>query len=193
MSPIKNRGTGAGGSNTTLEGGAFERFTDNETKLKDIGFEKTTHNKKNKTGYFLSKEINGKKIVYVKQHGFKSYMKKFFNIMVNRQPDEAYIINTDGAYTVKILEKKMQNRTGTTDVKLWAAPALKKEYEEILNEGKIHFDVSYGFSLSPYFADKFEKKKNYKILKKNLTTSDIPIFFGNDADYYDKLLNWIVS
>lgn len=52
---IVNKGTGAGGANTTKTGGSFENKTSNEARLLANGFVKKIFNK-NKYGYCLFKK-----------------------------------------------------------------------------------------------------------------------------------------
>ena len=75
-----NKGTGAGGANTNIYGKKFEDKTNNESRLIEQGFAKTIINKKTKFGYYLSKSLEDKKIIFVLQSGLKEYIYKFYNI-----------------------------------------------------------------------------------------------------------------
>ena len=90
----KNRGTGAGGSNTNYYGKNFEDETNNYFRLLKNGYEqKSLVKKQNKiTHYYLLKIFEDKKIIFVLQNGLKLYMKQYYNIELFRCPDEAYII-----------------------------------------------------------------------------------------------------
>ena len=88
---IKNKGSGAGGKNTNKNGKSFENITDIETKLIDNKYEKKNIDK-TKYGYYLYKNIDNNKIIYVSQNGLKIYIKQKFDIELFRNPDEAYII-----------------------------------------------------------------------------------------------------
>lgn len=59
----KNRGTGAGGSNTNKFGKKFEEKTSNISRLFDSGYTKTCF-KKSKT-YYLSKEYEDRTVIFV--------------------------------------------------------------------------------------------------------------------------------
>ena len=183
----KNRGTGAGGHRTNLFGKKFEKITDNEDYLLRIGFKKK-YLTSTKTGYYLVGVIDDRKVVFTKQQGFKYYMKEFFDIQCIRCPDETYVIETDTGYIVKILEKKEQRVAGSVDTKLWAGPLLKMEYEDILGE---NFKVSYAFTLSQYFVDKFKYEQKFILLRKNLKKFNIPIFFKHDAEYFEQIMEWV--
>ena len=112
---ISNRGTGAGGANTNYYGKKFEKKTNNQQRLLEMGYIKKSFTKKSKKvyDYYLSKTFNDKTIVFVLQNGLKIYMKNKYNIDLFRCPDEAYIIEyTSGRKVIKILEKKRAKSRG---------------------------------------------------------------------------------
>lgn len=183
-----NKGTGAGGKNTNLNGKGFEQITDIRNKLFENKFEKKIL-EKNKYGYYLYKNTNNNKIIYLSQNGLKLYFKKNFNIELFRCPDEAYIIEKDQKYKVKILEKKAQYVEGSIETKLWSGPSLKREYEIIMGE---KFSIEYAFCVSNFLKEKINSdNQKYKILKQILNESNINIFFGDDDNYFDKIYEWI--
>ena len=185
---IKNKGTGAGGKNTNKNGKSFENITDIESKLIENKYEKKKRDK-TKYGYYLYKNIDNNKIIYVSQNGLKIYIKQKFNIELFRNPDEAYIIEKNGKYIIKILEKKAQNVEGSVETKLWSGPALKREYEIIMGND---FVIEYAFCVSKFLQEKIISNDNkYKILKQILEESKINIFFGEDSNYFDKIYEWI--
>jgi hypothetical protein len=146
----KNRGIGAGGSNTNYHGKKFEDETNNYFRLLEMGYEKKSLIKKPTkiTHYYLSKNFEDKKIIFVLQNGLKNYMKKYYNINLFRCPDEAYIIEyLSGKKILKILEKKEQNVEGSVETKLWSCPSLKREYEICVN---FNFEISYALSISSF-------------------------------------------
>lgn len=197
-----NRGTGAGGAKTNHNGKKFEDKTDNEHKLLEHGYtKKYMKDIKNehqdikqirytKTDFCLIKEYDDKTITYVKQNAFVKYMSKKFNIELYRCPDEAYIIEyKNGRKVLKVLEKKNQNVDGSVEIKLWAAPSLKREYEIETNE---KFEVIYGFCLNKFLQNKYvSEEKIYKTLNKILTENDIEVLFGDDENYFEILDKWI--
>ena len=78
---IINKGTGAGGSNTTVYGKKFEETTNNTHRLLANGYTKIfLKSLKKHNEYYLSKTFEDKTIVFVLQHGLKGYMKKKYNI-----------------------------------------------------------------------------------------------------------------
>jgi hypothetical protein len=82
---IINKGTGAGGANTTLSGGSFEKITSIENKLLENNFNKIIVNNKKKYSYYLELNTENKKIIYVTQNGLKVYMKNKFNIDIEKK------------------------------------------------------------------------------------------------------------
>ena len=185
---IKNKGTGAGGKNTNKNGKKFENITDIEIKLIENKYEKMKMDK-SKYGYYLYKNIDNNKIIYVSQNGLKLYIKQKFDIELFRNPDEAYIIEKNGKYIIKILEKKAQNVEGSVETKLWSGPSLKREYEIIMGQ---KFVIEYAFCVSKFLQEKIISNDNkYKVLNQILDESNINIFFGEDSDYFDKIYEWI--
>lgn len=187
--PIINKGTGAGGSNTTFYGKKFEDKTDNQSRLLEMGYIKNG-TKKNET--YLSKTFEDKTVVFVLQNGLKTYMKKKYNIYtLFRCPDEAYIIEyTSGRKVIKILEKKEQNVEGSVETKLWAGHSLKREYEMVL-EG-FAFEVEYGFCVNEFLKKKLTSDNlKYTILNRIFQEDNIAVLFGDDDNYFDTLDVWI--
>ena len=185
---IINKGTGAGGKNTNINGKSFENITNIENILFNNKFEKIVL-EKSKYSYYLYKNIDNKKIIYLLQNGLKLFMKKNFNINLFRCPDEAYIIQINDKYIMKILEKKAQHVDGYVDLKLWSGPSLKREYEIILGK---KFTVEYAFCVNKFLQDKINSNiDKYKILNQILNESNINIFYGEDDNYFDKIYKWI--
>ena len=190
---IINKGTGAGGANTNFTGKSFEQKTENETRLLASGFirKQIPGCEKAKTGYYLVKETTNpdQSIVYLTQGGLKAYFNHFFKKEMCRHPDEAYLFRNGDNYTLKILEKKNQNGSGSVDTKLLAGLGFIKEYEILLGEG---FAVNYAFCISSFM------KKDYvadcvksKALREINKTYGIAVLFGEDPDYYETLDTWI--
>ena len=211
-----------GGKNTNREGKGFEELTENLSKLLEQGFVYNYWNKKSKHAYTLSKTFscspleipvsgggegavekfgdNGednivgeKRILYLAQGGFKTFMKNEYGLEFPRYPDEAYLIAySNGRNVLKILEKKAQNVEGSADTKLMAANAFREEYR-FFGEGK--FEVEYAFCLNSFFKEKFhstsQKNRKYIFLQQFLKKEGIEVFYGEDADYFDRLSEWI--
>ena len=188
---IINKGTGAGGANTNYYGKMFEKKTDNQQRLLEMGYTKNRFTKKTKKSYdyYLSKTFEDKTVVFVLQNGLKQYMKNKYNIDLFRCPDEAYIIEyTSGRKVIKILEKKEQNVEGSVETKLWSGPSLKREYELVLGP---EFEVFYGFCVSEFLKNKFiSNEKKYTILNAILNENNIEVLFGEDENYFETFDTW---
>jgi hypothetical protein len=189
--PITNKGTGAGGASTNYYGKKFEEKTNNEQRLLEMGYIRTSFTQKPKKAYdyYLSKTFDDKTIVFVLQNGLKMYMKTKYNIDMFRCPDEAYIIEyTSGRKVIKILEKKEQNVEGSVETKLWSGPSLKREYELVLGA---EFEVFYGFCVSEFLKQKLiSNEKKYVTLNTIFNENNIAVLFGDDENYFETFDMW---
>jgi len=218
LPPKKGHG---GGKNTNREGKGFEELTENLSKLLEQGFVYNYWNITSKNAFTLSKTFGSrlaipvsggaegavenmdekggenlweKRILYLAQGGFRTFMKNEYGLNFPRYPDEAYlVVYSNGRKVLKILEKKAQNVEGSADTKLMAAGAFREEYR-FFGEGK--FEVEYAFCLNDFFKDKFHstsdaKNRKYIFLQQLLKKEGIEVFYGEDADYFDHLSEWI--
>lgn len=193
MSTVQNRGTGAGGANTNVNGKAFEEKTNNEPRLLQAGFvKKGIPGKKGKNAYYLEKVDDGKTIIYMSQAGLDNYFMHFHKKEVFRNPDEAYLITKNGVSTLKILEKKNQTTSGSVEDKLRLGSYFKNvEYPGMIGEG---FRVEYAFCLSNFLKESYiADTVKSKILREDNIKNSIPVFFGEDADYFTKLDAWLTQ
>jgi hypothetical protein len=185
-----NKGTGAGGSNTTKNGNTFELLTSIEYKLITEQFIKKFINKKNKYGYYFEKTYKLIKIVYFKQNGLKLYFKHHFNIDIYKNPDEAFLIYDCDRYFLKILEKKHQNMNGSIEDKLKTGAFNRREYELMINDNK--FIVEYAFCVNSFLQKKLNSKvAKYINMRKIMKEDNIKLFYGHDKHYINKLYRWI--
>jgi len=197
----KNKGTGAGGANTTKTGMKFEHITDNEEFLLNKNFKKIMITK---THYYLINngvkshcsinplDLLNKKhnvnILWFKQNSFVKYIKSKYNIDVYRKPDEAFIIedSTKDKVIIKIIEKKNQNVEGSVETKLYASPSLKREYQLMFKDTK--YIIEYILCVNTFLFDKINSNHpKYINLNIILSENDIPIFNGNDDNYFVKI------
>ena len=190
INAVKNKGTGAGGANTTINGTSFEVKTDNEQRLKDKGFVQKLF--KSGKGYYLEKDEESRVIHFVKQRALNKYMKEFYEKKVYRNPDEAYIFtdkNTE-RIDVKILEKKTQNKNGSVDDKLCLGHHFKFiEYPYYLGE---NFTVDYAFAISDFLKNKYiSDRPKWKLIRNTNDKNNIPVFFGDEESYFTKLDTWL--
>jgi hypothetical protein len=193
---IINKGTGAGGANTNVTGKSFEQKTENETRLLAAGFSRKPipGYEKNTEGsfYYLIKETSPtESVVYMTQGGLKKYFEHFFNKELCRHPDEAYLFRNGDKYTLKILEKKNQNKSGSVDTKLMTARDFIEEYEDSI-EDPTNFTIQYAFCVSDFLKkDYVSDKKKWVLLRRRHKKYGIAVLFGNDPDYYETLDAWI--
>lgn len=168
----------------------FEEKTDIRPKLLEKGYSEYSlvQNPKKTHHSYLSKEIKNKTIVFVSQIGLKLYLKHKYNIDIFRNPDEAYIIEyNSGEKKIIIIEKKNQNVDGSVETKLWSGPSLKREYELVLDNFKVH----YMFVVSAFLKTKFTSdNKKFIILNTILNENNINIFFGDDDNYFETFDTW---
>lgn len=147
-----------------------------------------------KYGYYLEKVEGDKTTRFVTQNGLKSYMNHFHKREICREVDEAYIITMSGStnIVVKILEKKNQTGGGSVEDKLMLGHHFKfVEYPESLGEG---FTVDYAFCLAPFLKNLYNSGGvKWKIIRKENEKNSIQVLYGDDADYFSKLDQWISS
>jgi hypothetical protein len=176
--------TKLGKCNAGIHGSTFEKKTNSSLILCKHKF------KLNSIGkiQYLSGILNKHNVIFIKGKHFISYIKNIYHIETLRYPDEAYIINLGDITYIKILEKKAQHVSGSNETKLWAGPSLKREFEIIFGN---KFKITYGFCLNEYFKNKFATEKKFTILNQILKEDNISIMFGDDSDYFEKLLEWI--
>lgn len=190
LKDIKNKGTGAGGANTTINGTSFEIKIDNEQRLKDKGFVQKLF--KNGKGYYLEKDEESRNVHFVKQGGLKTLMKHFHDKDIYRRPDEAYIFTdkVTGKIEVKILEKKYQKRGGSVEDKLCLGHHFKFiEYPYYLGE---NITVDYAFAISDFLKNKYiSDDPKWKLIRHANDKNNIPVFFGDEESYYTKLDTWL--
>lgn len=185
---MSKRNGAIAGAHANTQGKYFEEKTNNMQRL--IDYTKHKFTKKSKKINYISKTFDDKTIILLLQNNFKIYMKYKYEIDIFRCPDEAYIIEYNtGRTVIKILEKKAQNGPGSVETKLWAGPALKREYEIAIGS---NFEVIYGFCVNNYLKDKIiSSEKKYIILNEILNENNIEVLFGDDTNYFKNLDVWI--
>ena len=182
--PIVNRGTGAGGANTNLLGKKFEEITNSNGYLKSMGFVEKSN--------YLERVSDDRISIFITQSNLKKYIKIKENIILFRNPDEAIIDYRIGQKPILfILEKKEQNVEGSVETKLLSGPSFKREYEIALEN---RYEVRYAYCVNQFLKNKLESgNKKYNILKQILNENNIPVFYGDDEDYFSKFYGWFNS
>ena len=175
---IKNKGTGAGGSNTNKNGLPYEDFT----KLDD----RITMIEKNKFSNIIKFNDNEKSFIKTKQANLFKCMKDEINTNIEKahgckHPDECYIDKE--LKNMFIIEKKFQQCSGsvcekiqTPDFKLWQYSRTFPDY-----------NIIYIYCLSDWF------KKNCIAELEYLDFKNISYFWGNSKTYKDDIINFIIN
>ncbi len=175
--------TTPGGSKTTQNGKHFEYHTDITPRLLHMGFTES------KSGC-LEACMNGVVFKMTSKRNFKRFMKETYELEVTREPDEAYIIESSGQSVLKILEKKYQSQEGSVDDKLLAGDGIRKQYQRDVGD---RFTVEYAFCVSTFIQRFLQNNKGKHTHFVDIISEDysIPIFFGEESDYFERLGQWI--
>jgi len=175
---IINKGNGAGGCNTNKNGLSYEVLTDLNTEYTVI-----SDNKYFKEIYFKNKS---NVFELTNQSNLFKHMVSNMNNNIHKghgckKPDECYISNNKKL--IFIIEKKFQQVNGsvcekiqTSDFKLWQYNRTFPEYK-----------VIYIYCLSSWF------KKNCIAELEYLEHNKVPVFWGNDVNYKNKIIDFIIN
>lgn len=175
---IKNRGTGAGGKNTNKNGLPYEQLTDLKSHY-DVIISSVHHKEIIFHGYEVP-------ITTTKQSNVFKHLSKYISKDVEKahgckNPDECFIDHKHKV--IFILEKKFQQVSGsvcekiqTPDFKIW-------QYSRTFPD----FEIVYMYCLSDWFKDNCKAELTY------LEYKNIPVFWGNDANYKPKIINFIME
>jgi hypothetical protein len=179
ISIIVNKGTGAGGANTNLNGLSYEEKTNLEPLFIVLKFEKKTGFKIIKFPDYEHEFINANKsklYKYLESIGEKNH--ELQPAAGCKEPDEAYIdLNRK---IIFIIEKKFQQTSGSVDEKIQTGPFKKQHYSKQFP----NFKINYIYCLSDWF-----KRDEYKSVLDYLSENDIPILWGNDENYKNNIIN----
>lgn len=174
----KNKGTGAGGSNTNKNGLSYEEITDLTDKITVVEEHKTS-----KTIKFNDTE---RVFAKTKQGGLFKCMKDKMNNDTPKahgckNPDECYI--DEESNNIFIIEKKFQQCSGsvcekiqTPDFKLWQYSRTFPDYT-----------IIYIYCLSNWFKENCKAELDY------LDFKNIPYFWGSSKTYKDDIINYILN
>lgn len=176
---IKNKGTGAGGANTNLNGLPYEKLTEL----------KTEYNILHSCKYYNLIQFKNNEDVQLKctkQNNLFKTMKEQVNLEVEKahgckNPDESFI--NEEKKIIFIIEKKFQQVTGsvcekiqTPDFKLWQYRRTFPNYQ-----------IVYIYCLSDWFRTNCKAELEY------LSYKNIPVFWGSEETYKNKIVDFLVN
>lgn len=175
---IKNKGTGAGGSNTNKNGIPYEELTDLDDRITIL-----------EKGKFSSKIIfddNKKSFIKTKQFNLFKCMKDDISTDIQKahgckNPDECYIDRE--LKNIFIIEKKFQQCSGSVCEKIQTAGFKSRHYNKTFPK----YNVIYMYCLSDWF------KENCKAELEYLKDINIPVFWGGSERYKDDIINFIIN
>ena len=193
---IINRGTGAGGANTNATGLFYEAKTDLST---DYIIVPSPTNSPSTTSTSPDSPLgkyprikftgNNKKFIKANKSELHKIMTAANEINTNlepaagcKNPDEAYIAPESNR--VYIIEKKFQQTSGSVDEKIQTGVFKKYHYGKLFP----NYRISYIYCLSDWF-----RKAEYKSVLDYLSENQIPVFWGNDPDYKQKIIRFMCS
>lgn len=176
---VINKGTGAGGANTNANGLPYESMTDLSDRYNiinsnndniDIKFDNSekTFVKPSKKGVFLSMMSTDLDQNINIGHGCK-------------QPDEVYVDRIN--HVLFIIEKKFQNSSGSVCEKIQTPHFKKRQYERMFPA----YNIVYVYCLSDWFRHNCQSELEY------FEYLNIPVFWGNDNNYKDNIINFMIN
>jgi len=178
---IKNRGTGAGGSNTNKNGLPYEEITTlipgtRFKHIRDIPLGKKT---------IQEVDIDGNTFIKLTKGELKNYMitqKEYIKNEKSLQPDECYLDEKNKI--LNIIEKKFQQTYGSVDEKIQTAEFKKWFYEKQYP----NYTIKYCYCLSDWFKqDKYKPDLEFNKIK------GFEVFWGKDDNYQGKIMDWLVN
>ena len=183
IKPIKikliNKGTGAGGANTNINGLQFEEVADLKDRYESI------QPSRNRIGSEVKFKGHLRTFIEVSKSALHKYMEKIGekNMMLKpaagcKKPDEAYIDLEKK--NIFIIEKKFQQRSGSADEKLQTGCFKQSHYKGLFPNFKIY----YMYCLSDWFKRE-ESALNY------LKDGGIPVFWENSETCKEKMIEFI--
>lgn len=176
---IKNKGTGAGGSNTNRNGLSYEKLTDLNDRIIILKKEKYCNLIK-----FI--DVINKSYITAHQSNLFKYMKDEIDTNVEKahgckNPDECYIDKRNK--NIFIIEKKFQQTSGSVCEKIQTAGFKSRHY----NKKFPNYNVIYVYCLSDWY------KENCKAELDDLKDINIPVFWGSSETYKDDIIKFIVN
>ena len=178
---IVNKGTGAGGANTNVNGLSYEEKTNLEELYIECNYNKKDKYKTIKFAGYDCELVNVNK-GYV--HKFMERINEKNNSIKPaagcKEPDEAYI--DVSRKIIFIIEKKFQQTPGSVDEKIQTGPFKQYHYSKTFP----NFKVQYLYCLSVWF-----KRTEYSSVLEYLQECNIPVFWGNSEEYKKDLIKFM--
>ena len=177
ISNMMNKGTGAGGSQTNVNGLSFEVDTliSSEFSTKEM----YDHNK-----IRVVESTNGTRFKTGSKKNYHHIMREFNPDYVDipllhgtKEPDEYYNTSTDSF----ILETKYQCQSGSVCEKLQTSPMKQKRLQRMYPNHRIH----YMYILSPWFRD------NCAAELEELQAEGIPYFIADSTQFKKDVLSYM--
>lgn len=174
---MEKRNTKSGGKNTNRNGLSYENHTNLDSEYDIV--EKNLHSiqiqfRKNPEKNFL---MTSKK-KFLKCVEYDSTISKAHGC---KQPDEVYI--DESRSIIFILEKKFQQCGGSVCEKIQSINFKLYHYRRLLPK----YEICYIYCLSDWF------KHNCKAELEYFDHEKIPYFWGNDENYKDKIVDFILQ
>ena len=188
-STIKNKGTGAGGSNTNKNGLSYEEITDLNDRITIIenktSSSKIEFNNCNKTSKIKFNNYD-KTFIKTEKADFFKCMKHYENTYITRahgckHPDECYI--DEDLKNIFIIEKKFQQCSGSVCEKIQTASFKIWQYSRTFPD----FNIVYIYCLSDWFKDNCIAELEY------LNSENIPYFWGSNKTYKDDMITFMIN
>ena len=175
---IKNKGPGAGGSNTNKNGLPYEKLTELDNRITIV--EKAKFSSK------IKFENNSRIFVKTKQSNLFKCMKDKIDITILKahgckNPDECYIDNE--LKNIFIIEKKFQQCSGSVCEKIQTPDFKVWQYSRTFPD----YNIIYIYCLSDWF------KKNCIAELEYLNFKGIPYFWGSSETYKNDIINFIIN
>lgn len=193
---LQNKGTGAGGANTNLNGIRFEQDTYLGEWIEKANFDLVKIGKStDRTQLFEVFNKQKQLVAYYGRQGkiydalkfmignsfSNEFIKEVLSAKIN--PD-AFILNIN-TKTLHIFEKKWQQTSGSVDEKIQTAPFKLEMFQKLVSQYGV--SVTYNYILSSFFSnDKFrnvfeyyeqEKFSNISLWVENYNLNDLDINF----------------
>lgn len=177
----KNRGTGAGGSNTNKNGLPYEELTDLNDMVTVVQ-QSTLYSK-----VTFSSDVR-KTFIKTKQANLFKYMNSINELNTHvekahgcKNPDECYIDTV--SKNMFVIEKKFQQCSGSVCEKIQTGPFKLWQYTRTFPKYKI----VYVYCLSAWFKENCKSELEY------LAQQGIPVFWGNSTTYKQDIVDFIVN